>query len=212
MTTTFGHCFGLVLGRKDFCYIPFFEKKNFFFQKKINAPLFVLETWDSQPDATVTAIKGGRSSAKCFASAWTDRIVRVFTLGVTKPVLELGGLDSQCTGLAFNHAEEVLAGGDENGGVTLWSLKQGKVARKFENGGGSKTVTDIAFHPSGVHAVVAGHDMMTRVWDLREQKCVQTYSAHERTTSISFSPGAGAYIVSGGSTGLAKVNRLLFVY
>ncbi len=153
----------------------------------------------------MTCVKGGRQSGKCFASAWSDKIVRVFTLGVTKPVLELTGVPVAGTGLAFNHSEEVLAGGDERGSVTLWSLKQGKVARTIEGGGGNKPVTEIAFHPSGAHAVFAGHDMMTRVWDLREQKCVQTYSAHERTTSISFSPGAGAYIVSGGISGLAKV-------
>ena len=157
------------------------------------------------PDATITALRGGSTSGKVFASAWSDKKVRVHTLGVSKAVLELSGLESVGTGLAFNMAEEVLAGGDEKGGVTLWSLKQGKVARSFEGGGGTKPVTEIAFHPSGAHAVVAGHDMMTRMWDLREQKCVQTYSAHEKTTSISFSPNNGFYVVSGGISGLAKV-------
>lgn len=106
-------------------------------------------------------------------------------------------------GFAFNHSEEVLAGGDEQGNVTLWSLQQGKVARTLE--GGPKAATQIAFHPSGSFAAVAGDDLTTRVWDLREKKCVQTYSAHERTTCIQFSPGAGAYIVSGGNAGLSKV-------
>ena len=66
-------------------------------------------------------------------------------------------------------------------------------------------MTQIAFHPSGSFAAVAGHDLTTRVWDLRQGKCVQTYSAHEKTTCISFSPGAGEYIVSGGVSGLSKV-------
>ena len=175
------------------------------FEKPRLLTFWSTEPWDAQPDATITCAKGGRHSGKCFATAWSDKTVRVFTLGVSKAVLELSGLQVPATGLAFNHSEEVLAGGDERGGVTLWSLKQGKVARTIEGGGGSKPVTEIAFHPSGAHAVFAGHDMMTRVWDLREQKCVQTYSAHEKTTSISFSPGAGSYIVSGGISGLAKV-------
>ena len=135
--------------------------------------VFCAEQWDTFGDAVVTAVKGGRSSGKVFAAAYSDRMVRVFTLGPSKPVLELPGLEATGTGLSFNATEEVLAGGDEKGLVTLWSLKSGKVARTLDCG--AKPVTDIAFHPSGAHAVVAGHDMLTRVWDLREQKCVQTY-------------------------------------
>jgi len=160
------------------------------------------QQWDPQ-EGSVTCTRWGRATGKVFASAYDDSSVKVFAMGVKQPVLNLTGLEAVGTGLAFNPTEEVLAGGDAKGTVTLWSLKQGKVARTLE--GGSKTVTNIAFHPSGSFAAVAGHDLTTRVWDLREKKCIQTYSAHEKTTCISFSPGAGAYIVSGGISGLAKV-------
>lgn len=121
----------------------------------------------------MTAVKGGRGSGKAFAAAFSDRVIRVFTPGVSKAVVELSGLEASGTGLAFSANEEVLAGGDEKGRVTMWSLKSARVARTLECG--SRPVTDIAFHPSGAGAVAAGHDMTTRVWDLREQKCVQTY-------------------------------------
>ena len=178
---------------------PEFEKKQLSFFSSL---LCFAEQWDPQ-EGTVSCIKGGRGSGKVWATAFNDKSVKVFALGVNKAVLDLGRLDSVGTGLAFNPSEEVLAGGDTSGNVTLWSLQQGKVARTLENG--AKTVTEIAFHPSGSFVAVAGHDLTTRVWDLREKKCIQTYSAHEKTTAMSFSPGAGAYIVSGGNSGLSKV-------
>lgn len=177
-------------------------KKKF---KNSNGPLCFLESWDGQ-EASITCIKGGRTSGKVFASGWDDKKVRVFMLGskpVPKPLMELDGLDSQVTGLEFNQTEEVLAGGDEKGSVTMWSLKQGKVARTLD--GGTKSVTEIAFHPTGAFAAVAGQELTTRVWDLREKKCIQTYSAHEKTTALAFSPGSGGLIVSGGDSGLVKL-------
>ena len=98
----------------------------------------------------MTCTRWGRATGKVFASAYDDSSVKVFAMGVKQPVLNLTGLEAVGTGLAFNPTEEVLAGGasifaffvsfaqkcictgDAKGTVTLWSLKQGKVARTLE--------------------------------------------------------------------------------
>jgi hypothetical protein len=40
------------------------------------------------------------------------------------------------------------------------------------------TIDSVAFAPDGRHALLAGHDMLTRLWDLHERKEVRSFPGH----------------------------------
>jgi WD40 repeat protein len=85
-----------------------------------------------------------------------------------------------------------LAGGGDDGQVTLWDIPGRRPIASFRGG-----VTALAFHPNGQRLAMATLTHTVRVWDVVTARLLTELTAHlDAVTGVSYSPD-GRWLVSG---------------
>ncbi|MFP4057846.1 MAG: hypothetical protein ACLF0G_13350 [Candidatus Brocadiia bacterium] len=80
--------------------------------------------------------------------------------------------------------------------AALWSLRSGKLVRRFEGHEGN--VCGVAFGPEGTRLATAAHDKTVRLWEVATGREVWRFEGHGGgVSSVAFSPH-GARLLSGG--------------
>jgi WD40 repeat protein len=98
--------------------------------------------------------------------------------------------------LAFAPAGNVLAGSDNQGRVTLWSVPEGRVTATLPPVG--VTVHCLAFSPDGRRLAVGDSTGTVTVWDVPARLPVTyCYGSHQDVYAVAFSPD-GSLLASGG--------------
>lgn len=69
----------------------------------------------------------------------------------------------------------MLASGEADGAVRLWSVSNGALFHIFE--GHSEDVMSVKFSPDGKHLASGGSDGQVRLWDIRKGQLVHTFAA-----------------------------------
>ena len=117
--------------------------------------------------------------------------------------MTLKGAAQPVRSLAFHPGGTLFAAGSEDGSITLWSLKGGKVQQRFQ--GASGPALSLAVHPNGA-LLLSGHpDGKVRMWQLPEGQAGQTLSDHgSGAMNVKITPN-GALAVTSGGDGLIKL-------
>jgi WD40 repeat protein len=98
--------------------------------------------------------------------------------------------------LAFTPAGDLLAGGDDDGRVTLWSVPEGKVTATLPPAG--VTVHCLAFSPDGRRLALGDSAGTVTVWDVTSRRPVTyCYGSYQDVYAVAFSPD-GTLLASGG--------------
>ena len=137
----------------------------------------------------------GRSVA---AVSWSERVCRIIDATDGTLIQKLSTSDGAVHALAFSPDSRVLATGQRNGIVRLWSMATYDTSAVLL--GHDAAVRDLAFSPDGRRLVTAGDDATVKTWDL---------AAVARRESQLYSPGSVETVVYQ-PTGhlLAMVDRL----
>jgi WD40 repeat protein/DNA polymerase III delta prime subunit len=105
--------------------------------------------------------------------------------------------------VAINNAGSLVAAGDSNGDVHVWSIADGQPFRRLSNHG--NYVRTITFNHQGNILASAGSDSRISVWDISTGKLLRTIKDdYNRVWSIAFTSD-DRYLVSGGSDRSIKV-------
>lgn len=112
-------------------------------------------------------------------------------------------LDSPVDAVAFDPTGDLLATGDDDGTVVLWSLKDHTELARLE--GHPAAVLDLAFSPDGKTLVSGGVDFSAIVWDVERRERRTTLAAHDGPVNgVAFSPD-GRKVATGAHDGAVVI-------
>ena len=108
--------------------------------------------------------------------------------------------------IAISPDGNYIASGMNNGELTLWNLKSGKLIRTidahpFKTMTHSHGVSDVGFSNDGRYMISCGRDNLIKLWNIKNGQLIRILKGHTgEVTSSSFSPN-GKYIVSSSNDG-----------
>lgn len=98
--------------------------------------------------------------------------------------------------LAINATDQVLAAGDTQGKIRLWSLPAGQSAGELV--AHTNAVMSVAFHPDGALIASGSLDRTVRLWDWQTGRLIKLFAEHgSGVYAVAFSPD-GAWLASAG--------------
>lgn len=129
-----------------------------------------------------------------------DGKVLAWRAGAVEPLLELG---FRPTAAAWSPAGDAIAAGGEEGGVSIWSVRTGRVLATLP---GEARVTSLCWDPErGERLAVGTADGVIRVFIARGEKLLMALSGHEdAVTTLSWQKG-GERLASGSRDGTVRV-------
>ncbi len=133
----------------------------------------------------------GRSIAKGLAkgTVHVSKIVGPMRVHSDEPPVQMliGGI-APVWSLAFSPDDEMVAAGDEEGVVRVWTLRTGSLRNIFK--GHTDRVLTLAFTPDGRTLVSGGADGTARIWDVAARQDYQTLvTPLQPSGPIAFAPG-----------------------
>ncbi|KAL8278318.1 hypothetical protein RQP46_009210 [Phenoliferia psychrophenolica] len=202
----------------------------------------VKQQWSSHSDSVLDV---DWNDDQTFASASMDKSIHLFNVQRISPVNRFKGHRDEVNVVKFSPCGTLLASCSDDKSVRIWSLRQipgfplernrdqaeeGRViddrdhAGSFVLEGHEKDVHTLAWAPwvegqKGPRLLAsASFDAMAKLWDADQGTCLHTFSRHkDYVYSIAFSPGTGAFLVTGSDDGKmcvwnVKERRLVLEY
>jgi WD40 repeat protein len=137
------------------------------------------------PDGTRAAAAAVRDDGTGIVAAWDAGSGRLLFQG-----------DLPAGALAFAPAGNLLAGGNARGGITLWSVPEGKELATLQ--AGRATIHSLAFSADGGRLAAGDSAGTVTVWDVSARLPVTYgYGSHHDVYAVAFSPD-GTLLASGG--------------
>ncbi len=161
-------------------------------------------------DGLIEAIKAGKEIKNLEESASVNNEilnpVKNTLRDALSSVREFNRFDSspdRIRSLSFSPDGKLLASGDDNNTVKLWSM-EGKLIKVFE--GHTDNIWSVRFSPNGNILASASDDGTVKLWNVKDGSLIKTISAHPNTwvRSISFSSDS-KLLASSGSKGWVKL-------
>jgi WD40 repeat protein len=115
-------------------------------------------------------------------------------LATREPVRLFWGADGRFTSVAFSPDGQLLAAGNENGRVRLWTVG-GRLVRVLD--GHQGPVWSLSFAPDGKTLATAGQDGTARLWELATGKERARLRGHRGRSGFGFRPGEVAFAHNG---------------
>ncbi len=117
--------------------------------------------------------------------------------------MTLTGAAQPVRALAFHPVGTMFAAGSEDGSITIWRLKDGKVQQRIQ--GDSGPVLSLAVHPDGALLLSGHQDGKVRAWQLPEGKAGETFLDHgSAVLNMEITPN-GVLAVTAGEDGTVKL-------
>jgi len=116
----------------------------------------------------------------------------------------LSGHKSRVYGMAFGNQIPLLASGDANGELRIWSLKSGETMQSKQSDGGR--IWNLVYSPpDDRYLVTCSQDGMVRVWDTDELSLTTVLSGHSASVNAAaFSPD-GRWLVTVSDDGFGRL-------
>lgn len=111
------------------------------------------------------------NSGSTFAVATEKRLVSVYTLGQSEPVVTFKDFNSDATSIIFSYDESLLALGTMGGSVYVYNLKSKSSYWKFS--AHKSYVTAMAFTHSGMFLATGSVDGSIHIWDSSKKEKLQ---------------------------------------
>ncbi|KAG1442260.1 hypothetical protein G6F56_011142 [Rhizopus delemar] len=132
-------------------------------------------------------------SGRLVASGGLDNVCSIYSLSsLEKPKRELMGHTGYISCCRFLNDEQILtSSGDTN--CMLWDIERGVKTSEFSQHTGD--VMSLSNSPTNPNVFISGAcDAVAKVWDIRTERCVQTFSGHESDiNAILFFPNGNAF-------------------
>jgi WD40 repeat protein len=173
-----------------------------------------LELWDAKtlqlvrqfPSAhpgtvnTIALSPSSPSRGAIIATGGDDGFVAISDLrGDSAPVL-LAAAGKPVMALAFSPDGKMLASGDENGSIQLWTIGSQQLERTRSlleaPVGPARPVTAVSFSGDGTTLVSASADGLVRLWDPNSGNLKATLRGRAGTTSVAFPPNGDSHILA----------------
>lgn len=136
--------------------------------------------------------------------ALTNGDIHAWDLAVAKELFSIKEAGVDIRGLAIHPGQQLLASGDRNGAVKLWSLRTGELVGSLPPTVGG--VYALTFNPQGDELAVSSYtDGSFRIWDWKSRTVLRTISGHSAVvTHLQWLEAAGRFISAArdGSVGI----------
>ncbi|KAG7400610.1 hypothetical protein PHYBOEH_004877 [Phytophthora boehmeriae] len=121
----------------------------------------------------------------------------------------LSSLNADVTCVRYNHNGRIVASSSVEGGICLDVASTGELLSRFFYPGdtpASRRVNAVQFSSGSRFLASGGNDGCVRLWDLKTQEVMQTYSiSASAVTCVCFSGYKDEYLVSGSASGAISV-------
>ena len=105
--------------------------------------------------------------------------------------------------VTFSPNGQILATGDSNGEIRLWSIAERKLLKTYREHAG--WIFSLAFSPDGTILASGSSDRSVKLWDIHKDKCFKTLSEHnQRVRCVEFHP-QGKILASSSSDNTIKL-------
>lgn len=125
-----------------------------------------------------------------------DRALRLFEVATGRMVWRsTARFEGYC--LKFSPDGQLLLSGNIDGRLSLWRVREGKLALKGELIGHTSLVYDAAFSPDGLRLVTVAEDHTTRLWNVARMREMLVLDRNTPLEAAAFSPD-GLLLVTAG--------------
>lgn len=157
-----------------------------------------------QSGAKITCAKFGAQNFQLMATGDDQKNIYVWKLNKSLPKLSLTGHQTGVSDLTFCPRAESIFSGTYGGTVHQWDLAKKTDVAKFL--GHQARITCLHYDQWGQNLLVTGSDdTKVKVWDVRMQKCVITFTQHtQRINAVALSPDS-KWVASGSDDGSLKI-------
>eukprot|EP00347_Sterkiella_histriomuscorum_P009360 403341515 len=154
--------------------------------------------------AKITCAKFGGQNYQLLAAGDDQRNINLWKLSKNLPKLVINGHSTGVSELQFSGTAEQIYAGTFGGTIHVWDLASKREIAKLQ-GHMTKTTCLNSDQMGGTVLVSGSEDTKVKVWDLRTNKCIQTYREHTGVlNSVQLSPDS-RWVASGGEDGTLRI-------
>ncbi|XXQ31736.1 Katanin p80 subunit C-terminal domain-containing protein [Plasmodiophora brassicae] len=162
-----------------------------------------IREWFAHAD-TINCAHIGPMSGRLLATGADDRVVNVWKMDETRPILSLKSHSDAVVCVKLTSGEETLVSGCRSGGVCIWDLESGGSLKRMI-GGHRGPISAIDPHPFGDYFAFATVDGKFEIWNTRSRTKVATYPGNGCAITVLKHSPDGHCIAAGDASGRIKL-------